>query len=259
MAYIEQTKAPKRIFLQLCSGYVVAIIGGIWLIDQYHGVAVQLIRHFDDAFDSRGYTRGCPDFLFTVFTYGAVSLLKIISVPVEGFETITQSILDLARRASDILAQAAVTRDHLPASQSALVTRLIEKSSAATKTADQVDYDFNQIIASMSTNVPSTGNDSSAVPFPDATAAQPVQLDSTHFNQNGDTTLSGQLNASSWFEPLPFNPLAPFDSDAIPKDPYPQDQDFFFSHESLWYVSGQFAEADSKAAVTGQLGGQTGV
>jgi hypothetical protein len=59
-------------------------------------------------------------------TYAAVSILKTTQLQVDGFASDDHSVTALARRASDILAQAACTTDHLPASQSSLISRVID-------------------------------------------------------------------------------------------------------------------------------------
>lgn len=59
--------------------------------------------------------------MFTILTYAAVSVLKTASIALEGFEPDLRS----ASRAADILSRAALSPDHLPATQHALITRLI--------------------------------------------------------------------------------------------------------------------------------------
>lgn len=205
---------------------------------QYHSAAVYLVNHFDEGFEAAGLTRGCPDFIFTVLTYGVVSLLKILSVPVSGFETITQSIIDLARRASDILARAAVTRDHLPAAQSSLVSRLIEKARNASARVEPATFDLNQIISEITSAAAPATTTTSGGPGsdnPSMHVAQSGQLHQIfdHPADDGAHSLSNNPDANSWFEPLQFNPLVPSDP-TVDFDPFGQDQELLFSHESMW-------------------------
>jgi hypothetical protein len=101
------------------------------LIDtfQYQIAATKLIATFESDLESTSLTRGCPDKLFTILTYGAVSLLKALQPQFAHLEPNRPSILSTARQAADMLARAAMTPDHLPASQSAFISRLIDVKS----------------------------------------------------------------------------------------------------------------------------------
>lgn len=94
--------------------------------DQYQGAAIRLITCFEADFELPGLTRGCPDFVFTVLTYAAVSLLKATQHQFSHLEPNRSTIFHLARKAADMLARAAMAPDHLPASQSVFLSRLIE-------------------------------------------------------------------------------------------------------------------------------------
>jgi hypothetical protein len=91
---------------------------------------MRLIGTFESDVESTGLTRGCPDFVFTVLTYAAVSLLKALQPQFSHLDPNRPSILATARKAADMLARAAMTPDHLPASQSVFLSRLIEAKSA---------------------------------------------------------------------------------------------------------------------------------
>ena len=93
---------------------------------QYQAAAARLITSFESDLDAPGITRGSPDFVFTVLTYAAVSLLRALQVQYAHLEPDRGKILDLARKAADMLARSAMTGDHLPAGQSVFLSRLIE-------------------------------------------------------------------------------------------------------------------------------------
>lgn len=84
-------------------------------------------------------TRGCPDFVFTVVTYGAVSLLKSLEPRLAQLDPSPdrEALLALAQSAADMLACAAVTSDHLPASQSVFLSRLIQTRSTVPQAAPE--------------------------------------------------------------------------------------------------------------------------
>lgn len=98
---------------------------------KYQQAAVRLLECFGRDLSSPSLTRGCPDFVFTVVTYGAVSLLKSLEPRLAALEPSPDrsAVLLLARSAADMLARAAVTSDHLPASQSVFLSRLIQARS----------------------------------------------------------------------------------------------------------------------------------
>lgn len=92
---------------------------------------MRLLEGFGDDLSTPNLTRGCPDLVFTVVTYGAVSLLKALEPRLAALEPAPDrdAILTLARSAADMLARAAVTADHVPASQSMFLSRLIQARS----------------------------------------------------------------------------------------------------------------------------------
>lgn len=92
--------------------------------------AVRLIHCFDTDIDLPGFTRGCPDFYFTVLTYAAVSLLRTLQAQFATLEPKRDIVLHLARKAADILGRSAATPEHLPASQASFLSRLIEIRAA---------------------------------------------------------------------------------------------------------------------------------
>jgi hypothetical protein len=102
---------------------------------QYQSASTSLIETFETELDSPGFTRGCPDFIFTVLTYAAVSLLRVTQPHFAYLEPDRNKIFTMARKASDMLARSAMNPDHLPASQSVFLRRLIEAKSAEAPTS----------------------------------------------------------------------------------------------------------------------------
>ena len=96
---------------------------------QYQTSAIRLINGFEVDLESPGFTRGCPDFVFTVLTYAAVSILKASEPRFCHLDPHRPTLFMLARKAADMLGRAAMTPDHLPASQSVFISRLIEVKS----------------------------------------------------------------------------------------------------------------------------------
>lgn len=103
---------------------------------QYQQAAIRLLECFGRDLSTPNLTRGCPDFVFTVVTYGAVSLLKSLEPRLAALEPSPDrtAVLALARSAADMLARAAVTSDHVPASQSVFLSRLIQARSKPPRT-----------------------------------------------------------------------------------------------------------------------------
>lgn len=91
---------------------------------------MSLIDTFESELESPGFIRGCPDFVFTVLTYAAVSLLRVTQPRFAHLEPDRGRIFASARKASDMLARSAMTPDHLPASQSVFLSKLIDVKSA---------------------------------------------------------------------------------------------------------------------------------
>ena len=103
--------------------------GFVWADKQYRTACVRLISSFEQDLESTGLIRGSPDFVFTVLTYAAVSLLRALQTQFAHLEPDRDGILATARRAADTLARCAMTSDHLPASQSVFLSRLIDVKS----------------------------------------------------------------------------------------------------------------------------------
>jgi len=101
---------------------------------QYQSASTSLIETFETELELPGFTRGCPDFVFTVLTYAAVSLLRVTQPHFAYLEPDRHKIFNTARKASDMLARSAMNPDHLPASQSVFLSRLIEVKSAEVPT-----------------------------------------------------------------------------------------------------------------------------
>ena len=95
---------------------------------QYQSAPRSLIETFEAELDSPGFTRGCPDFIFTVLTYAAVSLLRVTQPHFAYLKPDRDKIFSRARKASDMLARSAMDPDHLPASQSVFLRRLMESN-----------------------------------------------------------------------------------------------------------------------------------
>ncbi|BEJ11400.1 hypothetical protein CspHIS471_0108220 [Cutaneotrichosporon sp. HIS471] len=114
---------------------------------EYQHAAVRLIEGFGDDLSAPNLTRGCPDFVFTVVTYGAVSLLQVLEPRLAALEPAPDrdAILALARQAADMLARAAVTADHVPASQSMFLSRLIQVRSRPPRQAPPPVFDFGEM------------------------------------------------------------------------------------------------------------------
>lgn len=89
---------------------------------EYQASAARLLHCEEDL------AQGCPDFVFTAITYGTVSLLKTLEPRLSKLNSVVgrDTVLALSRRASEVLGRAAVTRDHLPASQSSFLSRLVQ-------------------------------------------------------------------------------------------------------------------------------------
>jgi hypothetical protein len=122
---------------------------------QFESAATSLIHGFEIDFERTGYLYGCPDFVFTVLTYAAVSLLKVLkprtaSIATTHSSTDRQEIIDRVRRTSDMLFNAAMSPDQLPASQSAFLSRLIQptpNSNPRPPISQPMDYQaFGQML-----------------------------------------------------------------------------------------------------------------
>ncbi|WOO78104.1 Xylanolytic transcriptional activator xlnR [Vanrija pseudolonga] len=102
---------------------------------EFQASAIRLIELFDIDLSS-SHLRGAPDTVFTVLTYAAVSLVHSVALGGRDSEN-KAAVLALARRASDVLARAAMTPDHLPAAQSVFLSRLIAKVGADAVSAEE--------------------------------------------------------------------------------------------------------------------------
>lgn len=130
-----------------------------------------------------------------------------------------------------MLSQAALTTDHLPASQSNLISSLVSKWGRA-RDGGRVEE-----------------------PLPTApvlqfgqTANQPIQpaglpnLDELSFPLTGEGLLPAWCNSLTFSEPL--------QNMAYPaQDPFAQDQDVLFTHEDLWYVDTVAHSADDRKSL----------
>lgn len=178
--------------------------------------------------EGAGFTRGCPDFAFTVLTYAAVSLLKIVPfdlAPLSGHSY--KYVVSLARKAADVLARAAVTPDHLPASQSILLTRLISsRMSTVPPTTDGLSttslqhlgdsgasemtkagqasgtFDAKVWPIMSSSLVANHPNDITGIFSPQTSFIAPDRLDFTNWYNSGQIYPESNENQSSTFEPF---------------------------------------------------------
>lgn len=119
-------------FIEVRADSCSALLKDDGLITQYQSASTALIHTFENDLEGPGFTRGCPDFVFTVLTYAAVSLLRVTQPQFAYLEPPRNQIFQTARQAADMLARSAMTPDHLPASQSVFLSRLIEVKSTET-------------------------------------------------------------------------------------------------------------------------------
>ena len=185
---------------------------------QYQNIAMRLIDAFETEFEGKGFTRGCPDFVYTTLTFAAVSLLKGTQAQFAHLEPDRAALLSLARKAADILARTATTSDHLPASQHAFISRLIDKRSAEPQplptTLQPMDFQaFGQSI----------DQDLSKTPWPPAPMGTRPNL--------SDTTPTGN-DAFSWLTADAFS--VPEAALGVGLGNSLQDQDLLFTQDSFW-------------------------
>jgi len=189
-----------------------------------------LINCFEVDFELPGLTRGCPDFVFTVLTYAAVSLLKATQSQFSHLKPNRSIIFNLARKAADMLARAAMVPDHLPASQSVFLSRLIE-AKAHEPTYDPtafipepIDFEaFGNSITEDQTKtlwppMPGTGLEGSLLP---------PSSESMHGNMPTDLSSWVAMNQTY---PVPGAALG------LGAGSFLQDQDLLFDRDSFWYV-----------------------
>lgn len=74
--------------------------------------------------------RGVPDFTHSALTYAATSLLRCTQTRFSSLTPDRARIFDAARRAADLLGEAAISADHIPAVQSEFVSKLIAARDA---------------------------------------------------------------------------------------------------------------------------------
>lgn len=168
--------------------------------------AIRLVEEFESDFEGAGFTRGCPDFIFTFLTFAAVSLLKGTQQQYAHLEPNRHSLFALARKASGILSRSAATPDHLPAIQHSFLTRLIDARSRITPDSaipggfTMMDFEaFGQSIdADLSkTPWPPTGPSATTQSMtrpPSPNRGFQSTSASTHFNQHPYTTTINDNN-----------------------------------------------------------------
>ncbi len=187
-----------------------------------------MINCFETDFEGPGLTRGCPDFVFTVLTYAAVSLLKATQSQFSHLEPDRSAILLTGRKAADMLARAAMVSDHLPASQSVFLSRLIDVKThepARDPTIfipQPIDFEaFGQSInedqyKTLWPPMPGSSFEGSIVP------AQPRQ-------ENGNRP----MDLSSWVAQNQTYPV-PGAALGLGAGNFLQDQDMLFTQDSFW-------------------------
>ena len=187
-----------------------------------------MINCFEVDFESPGLTRGCPDFVFTVLTYAAVSLLRATQSQFAHLEPNRDTIFGPARKAADMLARAAMVPDHLPASQSVFLSRLIEaKAHEPTRdpaifVPEAIDFEaFGQAIAEDQTKTlwpPMPGNGFEGTMLP---------------NQEGFGDGNRPTNLSSWVAQNQAYPV-PGAALGLGAGNFLLDQDLLFTQDSFW-------------------------
>jgi hypothetical protein len=184
---------------------------------QYQLAAMRLIETFEMEFESSGFTRGCPDFVYTILTFAAVSLLKCTQSQFSHLDPDRSSVLSFARKAADSLARTATTPDHLPATQHAFLTRLIDQRSH--------DHTLPTLLQPMDFEAfgQSIENDTNKTPWPPGPNALSRQGDQD-FGEAGDPYgwLSGQMYS------------VPEGAIGIGVGSFTQDQDLLFTQDSFW-------------------------
>ena len=176
-------------------------------------------------FDAAGLTRGCPDFVFTVLTYAAVSLLKATQAQFSHLEPDRPTIFLHARKAADLLARAATVPDHLPASQSVFLSRLIEVKAHEPLTffiPEPIDFEAfgNSIIEDQSKTLWPPVPDSGLVGKMGSPRLQAA-------------TESGPTDLSSW---VALNQACPVPGAALGlgAGSFIQEPDLLFTQDSFW-------------------------
>jgi len=92
---------------------------------QYQSSAMKLVQTIEGSRKNTRMTRSLPDFVHTATTYAATSLLRCTQAKFAHLRPDRSTIFEYARKASALLAEAAIDSDHIAAVQSALISRLI--------------------------------------------------------------------------------------------------------------------------------------
>lgn len=200
-----------------------------------------------------GLVRGCPDFVFTVLTYAAVSLLKALEPQFGHLDPDRDAITKLARKAAEILQRSAMSPDQLPASQGVFVNRLIHVKSTATLAtafdpaaaamalkpidfeafAQSLDQDQSKTLwppMPMPTGLPF------GLPVPDPSAPHTHNMPSATqgmiSQSNGSASSQAPTDLASWAAANQYS--VPGAALGLSVDTFMQDQDMFFSQDSVW-------------------------
>ena len=203
---------------------------------QYQTAAIRLITGFEADLEAPGLTRGCPDFVFTVLTYAAVSLLRATDATYAHLDPHRPTIFLLARKAADMLARAAMTSDHLPASQSMFLSRLIEvKSNENNVEVPKMQLepiDFEAFAQSVDQDTSKT----LWPPMPSLATIDPSSLSVPTVQQESMASTSSTgleaMDLSSWAAQNQSFPVP--GALGLGGGNFWQDQDMLFSQESFW-------------------------
>ena len=201
---------------------------------QYQTAATRLIEGFESDLESQGLTRGCPDFVFTVLTYAAVSLLKATEPIYAHLDPHRPTLFSLTRKAADMLARAAMTPDHLPASQSMFLSRLIEvKSSVAKPIQEPEPIDFQAFGQSIDNDTSKTLWPPMPEPGSTSTTMAPATNPTLLENSNAGASLN-VLDLSTWAQQNESFPVPGAALGLGAGNNFWQDQDIMFSQDSFW-------------------------
>ena len=121
-----------------------------------------MVEIFETSLEGTGFSRGCPDYIYTILTFGAVSLLKGTQKRFKGLKADHSILIGTARKAASILARAATSSDHLPAALNAFLTRLVQSRTqtqsnlAANAGPNSLTMDFAAFAQSLDLNTSQT-------------------------------------------------------------------------------------------------------
>lgn len=170
--------------------------------------------------------------MYTVLTYAAASLVKATRIPLHGANQTASDIqrpLDLARKASDILARAALSSTDLSALQGKLLAKLIENRlndlSPPPRSPMITDNVPSAEIGHVNHLSPSYESTSGA-----ANLTAPVASGSSQFIVGAGT----DFDMTSWFD-APYHGFMDYTGlDNVNSGFLALEDDLSFTHESIW-------------------------